>query len=149
MMDRRAVPRVVPLLNHVAKPLVAAGLPMGPNGLLTVRGRTSGELRTTPLAIIEADGRRWIWSPWGDVHWVRNLRAAGRATITVRRKALEVRAVELDPAERVTFFRETFAPVVRAMPFGVQFARLLDGVDINDPVAAAKDRAVFELLPMA
>ena len=37
MMDRRAVPRVVPLLNHVAKPLVAAGLPMGPNGLLTVR----------------------------------------------------------------------------------------------------------------
>lgn len=148
MMDRRAVPRVVPLLNHVAKPLVAAGLPMGPNGLLTVRGRTSGELRTTPLAIIEADGRRWIWSPWGDVHWVRNLRAAGRATITVRRKALEVRAVELDPAQRVAFFSETFAPVVRAMPFGVQFARLLDGVDVNDPVGAAKDRAVFELHPV-
>lgn len=148
MMDRRAVPRVVPLLNHVAKPLVAAGLPMGPNGLLTVRGRTSGELRTTPLAIIEADGRRWIWSPWGDVHWVRNLRAAGQATITVRRKALDVRAVELDPVERVAFFRETFAPVARAMPFGARFARLLDGVDIDDPVGAAKDRAVFELHPV-
>jgi deazaflavin-dependent oxidoreductase (nitroreductase family) len=148
MMDRRAVPRVVPLLNHVAKPLVAAGLPMGPNGLLTVRGRTSGEPRTTPLAIIEADGRRWVWSPWGDVHWVRNLRAAGQATITVRRKAFDVRAVELDPAERVAFFRETFAPIARAMPFGARFARLLDGVDIDDPVGAAKDRAVFELHPV-
>jgi deazaflavin-dependent oxidoreductase (nitroreductase family) len=145
MMDRRAVPRMVPLLNRVAKPLVAAGMPMGPNGLLTVRGRTSGEPRSTPLAIIEADGRRWIWSPWGDVHWVRNLRAAGTATITLRRAQQDVRAVELDPQQRVAFFRDTFGPVARGMPFGVRFVRLLDGVDVDDPVAAAKGRAVFEL----
>lgn len=145
MMPARPVPRVVPLLNHLAKPLVAAGLPMGPNGLLTVRGRTSGLPRTTPLAIIEVDDRRWLWSPWGDVHWVRNLRAAGRATITVRRQAEEVYAVELDPAERVAFFRDTFAPFARRLPFGVQFVRLLDGVDVSDPVSAAKGRAVFEL----
>ena len=149
MMTRRAVPRVVPLVNHLAKPLVAAGLPMGPNGLLTVRGRTSGELRTTPLAIIEVDGRRWVWSPWGDVHWVRNLRAAGHATIRVRRQEFEVRAVELDPTQRVTFFRDTFGPYARRIPFGARFARLFDGVDINDPVAAADDRAVFELLALA
>jgi deazaflavin-dependent oxidoreductase (nitroreductase family) len=149
MMTRRAVPRVVPLFNHLAKPLVAAGVPMGPNGLLTVRGRTSGEPRSTPLAIIEVDGRRWVWSPWGDVHWVRNLRAAGEATITVRRQAQEVRAVELDPAERVAFFRDTFAPMARAIPFGARFVRLFDGVDIGDPVRAAQDRAVFELHPIA
>jgi len=147
MMQRRPVPRVVPLFNRVAKPLVAAGVPMGPNGMLTVRGRTSGELRSTPLAIIEVDGRRWIWSPWGDVHWVRNLRAAGQATITVRRRAEDVTAVELDPAERVAFFRDTFAPVARSIPFGARFVRLFDGVDISDPVGSAKDRAVFELLP--
>ena len=147
MMTRRAVPRVVPLFNRVAKPLVAAGLPMGPNGLLTVRGRTSGELRTTPLAIIEVDDRRWVWSPWGDVHWVRNLRAAGQATIQVRRQQFDVRAVELDPAQRIAFFRDTFAPMARSIPFGARFVRLFDGVDINDPVNAAKDRAVFELTP--
>ncbi len=124
-------------------------LPMGPNGLLTVRGRTSGELRTTPLAIIEVDGRRWIWSPWGDVHWVRNLRAAGRATITVRRKAHEVRAVELDPAQRVAFFRDTFAPVARAMPFGVRFVRLLDGVDIDDPVGGGEGSSRLRAAPDA
>jgi deazaflavin-dependent oxidoreductase (nitroreductase family) len=145
MMPRRAVPRVVPLLNRVAKPLVAAGVPMGPNGMLTVRGRTSGEPRSTPLAIIEVDGRRWVWSPWGNVHWVQNLRAAGQATIRVRRLQLDVSAVELDAAERVAFFRDTFAPYARRIPFGGRFVRLLDGVDISDPVAAAEGRAVFEL----
>ena len=149
MMTRRPVPRVVPFFNHVAKPLVAAGMPMGPNGMLTVRGRTSGEPRSTPLAIIEVDGRRWIWSPWGDVNWVRNLRAAGHATIQVRRLELEVTAVELDAAERVAFFRDTFAPFARRIPFGGRFVRLFDGVDIGDPVAAAKDRAVFELRPVS
>ena len=148
MMTGRPVPRVVPFFNHVAKPLVAAGMPMGPNGMLTVRGRTSGEARSTPLAIIEVDGRRWIWSPWGDVHWVQNLRAAGVATIKVRRLLLEVTAVELDAAERVAFFRDTFAPYARRIPFGGRFVRMLDGVDISDPVAAAKDRAVFELRPV-
>ena len=148
MMTRRAVPRVVPLFNRLAKPLVAAGLPMGPNGLLTVRGRTNGELRSTPLAIIEADGRRWVWSPWGDVHWVRNLRAAGNATITVRGTGHDVRAVELDPAQRIAFFRDTFGPYARRIPFGTRFVRLFDGVDLSDPVAAAEERAVFELLPV-
>ena len=148
MMRTRTVPRVVPLVNHIAKPLVAAGLPMGPNGMLTVRGRTSGEPRSTPLAIIEVGGRRWIWSPWGDVNWVRNLRAAGEATIQIHRRQLEVRAVELDPEQRVVFFRETFAPYARRIPFGGRFVRLFDGVDINDPVAAATDRAVFELHAM-
>jgi deazaflavin-dependent oxidoreductase (nitroreductase family) len=147
MMTRRAVPRLVPLFNRVAKPLVAAGLPMGPNGLLTVRGRTSGEPRSTPLAIIEVDGRRWVWSPWGDVHWVRNLRAAGHATIRVRGQDHDVGAVELDLAQRVAFFRDTFGPYARRIPFGARFVRLFDGADISDPVAAAKDRAVFELTP--
>jgi deazaflavin-dependent oxidoreductase (nitroreductase family) len=148
MMTRRRVPRVVPFFNHLAKPLVAAGMPMGPNGMLTVRGRTSGQLRSTPLAFIEVDGRRWVWSPWGNVHWVQNLRAAGEATIQVGRQRHDVRAVELDPAQRVTFFRDTFAPFARRIPFGARFVRLFDGVDISDPAAAAQDRAVFELIPV-
>ncbi len=142
---RLRVPRVVPLFNLIAKPLLAAGTPMGYNGLLTVRGRTSGLPRTTPVAVIEASGRRWVWAPWGNVHWVRNLRAAGRATITVRRRKEEVRATELDPTERVAFFRDVLGPVARGIPFGVQFIRIADGVDLDDPVEAAEGRPVFEL----
>ena len=85
---------------------------------MTITGRTSGQPRTTPVAIIEHDGRRWIWAPWGDVHWVRNLRAAGRATITVRRREEEVTATELDRAEREAFFRDVLGPVARSPPAG-------------------------------
>ena len=89
---------VFSLFNPIARTLLAIGVPLGLNGLITIRGRKSGLPRTTPVAIIAVAGRRWVWAPWGDVQWVRNLRAAGRATITVRRRQEEVRATELDPA---------------------------------------------------
>jgi deazaflavin-dependent oxidoreductase (nitroreductase family) len=149
MTQLRRLPRGISIVNAIAKPLLAAGMPMGYNGLLTTRGRKSGEPRTTALAIIERNGRRWVWSPWGEVNWVRNLRAAGEATITVRRRREAVRAVELDPAQRVAFFRETLGPVAHGMPGGTALLRMLDGIDIDDPVAASEGKVVFELLPAA
>src|SRR6266581_146579 len=128
------VPGYVPFVNAIARPLLAAGFPLGFNGLLTIRGRKSGMPRTTPVAIIEVSGRRWVWAPWGEVNWVRNLRAAGRATITVRRRSEEIGATELDEPQRVAFFRDYLGPLARRTPFGVQFIRIADGVDLNDPI---------------
>jgi deazaflavin-dependent oxidoreductase (nitroreductase family) len=141
-------PRSVSLFNPILKFLLAAGVPLGPNALITIRGRRSGLPRTTPVAIIEVAGRRWVWAPWGEVNWVRNLRAAGHATITVRRRAAEIRATELDEAERVAFFRDVLGPLARRTPFGVQFIRIADGVDLKDPVEVARARRVFELHEM-
>jgi len=145
MTQRRRVPWVVPMLNPIAKRLLAAGAPMGPNGLVTVQGRSSGRPRTTPLAILQVGGRRWIWAPWGNVNWVRNLRAAGRATLTRRGRQEEVSAIELGPEERVAFFRDILGPFARSIPGGMTFVRLLDQTDLNDPVGVARDRRVFEL----
>lgn len=142
------VPRRISSFNPIAKVLLAAGVPLGPNGLVTIRGRKSGLPRTTPIAIIEVSGRRWVWAPWGEVHWVRNLRAAGRATITRRRRDEEVTATELDPAQRVEFFRDILGPHARGIPFGTWFVRAVDGVDLDDPVEAADGRSVFELQPL-
>lgn len=142
------VPWHVRLFSPILRALLAAGVPLGPNGLLTVRGRKSGVPRTAAVAILEVSGRRWVWCPWGDVHWVRNLRAARRATITAHRRQEEVAATELDPSERVGFFRDVIGPYARALPFGVTFVRIVDGVDLNDPVAAADGRRVFELHPL-
>jgi deazaflavin-dependent oxidoreductase (nitroreductase family) len=141
-------PRRVTLFTPIARLLLAARVPLGFNGLITVRGRTSGLPRTTPVAIIELSGRRWVWCPWGEVHWVRNLRAAGQATISVRGQKEEVRAAELDPAERIEFFRDVLGPVARGMPLGVQFIRIVDGVDLDRPLEAAEGRPVFELRPI-
>jgi deazaflavin-dependent oxidoreductase (nitroreductase family) len=140
-------PRRVTLFTPIAKLLLAARVPLGFNGLITIGGRKSGLPRTTPVAIIELSGRRWVWCPWGEVHWVRNLRASDAATITVRGRKEDVRATELDPTERVAFFRDILGPVARGIPFGVRFIRTIDGVDLDRPLEAAEGRPVFELHP--
>ncbi len=140
-----SVPRWIPLFSPFLRRLLAMGVPVGPNALITIPGRASGLPRTTPVAIIELDGRRWIWSPWGGVHWVLNLRAAGRATITIRRRDEAVAVVELSPAERVAFFRDVLRPVARSMRGGVMFVRVVDQVGLDDPEEAAARTAVFEL----
>lgn len=144
--DRAArVPRSVSIFSPILKFLLAAGVPLGFNRLVTIRGRKSGVPRTVAIAVIEVSGRRWVWAPWGEVNWVRNLRAAGRATIKVRGRSEEVRATELDPVQRVDFFRETLGPLARSVPFGVSFIRIVDGVDVTRPAEAAEGRVVFEL----
>ena len=154
MTDRRAsgagghVPAHVAYFAPILKFLVAAGVPLGPNGLITIRGRKTGLPRTTALAIIAVGGRRWVWAPWGEVNWVRNLRAAGRATLTQRRREEDVTATELDPTQRIEFFRDVLGPAARRIPFGVWFIRVVDGVDITHPVEAAGGRRVFELRPL-
>jgi deazaflavin-dependent oxidoreductase (nitroreductase family) len=142
------VPRSVSTFSPILKFLLTARVPLGFNRLVTIRGRKSGLPRTAAIAVIEASGRRWVWAPWGEVHWVRNLRAAGSATIKGRDGNEGVQATELDATERVAFFRDTLGPVARGMPFGVWFIRIVDGVDVRRPVEAAEGRVVFELHPV-
>jgi deazaflavin-dependent oxidoreductase (nitroreductase family) len=149
VVERRLhVPRRVLFFGAILKFLMKAGVPLGPNRLVTIRGRKSGLPRTTPLAVITVNGRRWVWSPWGESQWVRNLRAAGRAIIAFRGQTEAVTATELDPTERVGYFRDILGPFARRIPFGLQFIRMVDGVDLRDPVAAAEGRRVFELHPV-
>lgn len=85
--------------NAFANRLLRLGVPMGPNWLLTVTGRKSGEPRTTPIAIVERDGERYVQSPFGITQWCRNLRAAGEATIQRGRHREHVHVAELPPVE--------------------------------------------------
>jgi deazaflavin-dependent oxidoreductase (nitroreductase family) len=141
------VPLQVRLFSPILKALLAARVPLGYNRLVTIRGRKSGLPRTTAIAVLEISGRRWVWAPWGEVNWVRNLRAAGRATVKVRGRTEEVSAIELDPAQRVEFFRDVLGPFARGFPFGILFIRIVDGVDLNHPEQVAESRRVFELHP--
>ncbi len=140
--------------NPLTRRLLRAGMPMGPNTLLTVRGRTSGEPRSAPVAIVSVDGRRYVIGAYGDVQWVRNLRAAGEGTIREHGKDLQVTARELPGAEAVDFFGVTLRDYVARFPwFGRAFARLLFGLVgkevLDDPQLAATTRPVFELTPVA
>ena len=141
------VPWFVPYFNVIARRLLALGVPMGPDVLLTVRGRKSGLPRTTPVTLCEYGGRRGLISPFGETDWARNLRAAGRATISIGRRKEEVTAVKLDLADAAAFIRDVLAPRARQTWLGEWFVRAIDKIDIDHPMEAAQGRPVFELHP--
>ncbi|WP_207945362.1 nitroreductase family deazaflavin-dependent oxidoreductase [Actinomadura sp. 7K534] len=69
--------------------------------MLSVRGRTSGKVRSVPVVVLRFQGERYLVTPYGEAHWVRNLRAAGGAgTLTMRGQAQPFTAVEIPPQDR-------------------------------------------------
>jgi deazaflavin-dependent oxidoreductase (nitroreductase family) len=139
-------PSFVGLFNPIARRILRAGPLLGPNALITVRGRKSGVPRTTPIALVEIDGKRWVIGTFGDTNWVRNLRAAREATLTVGRNREEVVADELDVEDRTRFFRDVIGPYVNRMRIGGLLLSILGAKEIlDDPRAAAEHRPVFEL----
>ena len=141
------IPGFVGFFNKLTQRMLGVGVPMGPNALITVSGRTSGMPRTTPVAIIAIEGKRWVSSPYGDVHWVRNLRAAGKATITFGRRDEVVTATELSADAKAAFFRDVFGPYVRRLPLrSWMIGSVLGAKDmLGDPTEAAARHPVFEL----
>ncbi len=133
--------------------MLGVGIPLGPNALITIRGRKSGLDRTTPVALVEIGGKRLVIGTFGETHWVRNLRAAGEATITVGRRHEKVRSTELSREAGAEFFSDVLGPYVRRIPLGLgrwMIGSLLGARDIlEDPVAAAEHHPVFELQAVA
>lgn len=147
-------PALVRASNPLTRRLLRIGMPMGPNVLLTVRGRTSGQPRSAPVAIAEFDGRRWIIAAYGDVQWVRNLRAAGEGEIRHGGRTEQIRATELEADQAIAFYRDALPAFVRSLPwFGRRFVKLLFAIAgpevLTDPVAAAASHPVFELRDVA
>src|SRR5262249_29387695 len=88
--DSRAEPRYVRpgwFTRHVGNPAVAlltrAGISVWGSRELRVRGRTSGEWRTTPVNLLAYEGVRYLVAPRGVTQWVRNLRVAGEGELRV------------------------------------------------------------------
>jgi deazaflavin-dependent oxidoreductase (nitroreductase family) len=143
-MDRPPV--AVRLVDPVVRRLLRSGLPLGPNALITVAGRRSGQPRSAGVALLEVSGRRWVMSAYGETNWVRNLRAAGEATLTVRGRPAPVIARELPLPEAEAFFREVLTPYFRAFPLPLRlFGRIFVGEMVDDPAAASHRHPVFEL----
>jgi deazaflavin-dependent oxidoreductase (nitroreductase family) len=131
------------VMNPLVAGLTRLGLPLAGSAVLGVRGRTSGEVRTTPVNPLRLDGRRYLVAARGHTQWVRNLRAAGQAELTVGRRTETVRAVELPDAEK--------PPVLRAYlrAWAWEVGAFFDGVDADatdaELVAIAPRHPVFAI----
>jgi deazaflavin-dependent oxidoreductase (nitroreductase family) len=97
--------------------LLRAGLTLGTMSLLTVRGRKSGQPRTVPVLLIEQEGERWLVAPYGIVQWVRNLRAAGTATLTRGRRSEVISVTELPAQEAAPILKEYLNRVRVVRPY--------------------------------
>lgn len=145
-------PGIIRLPGPIINRLLALGLPMGPNWLLTVRGRVSGEMRTQPLAVLEVRGGKYVVGTFGDVNWCRNLRASPNAEIRRGSRRELVTAVELTTDHATDFFRDDLVPSLPNMPLISRFAAkvFIGSVApeiMTDPDDAATRRPVFELVP--
>jgi deazaflavin-dependent oxidoreductase (nitroreductase family) len=80
--------------RHVINPLVSR-LQTGGVATLTVPGRRTGRARTVPVIPVEVGGIRYLVSPYGESQWVRNLRAAGQATLARKGKVETFQASEI------------------------------------------------------
>jgi len=89
------------LVNVVIRRLALLGLAGRHTYLLTVPGRSTGRLYSTPVILVE-NGERWLVAPYGDVGWVRNARAAGEVTLRRGRQTETLKIEEISPAVAAT-----------------------------------------------
>lgn len=95
--------------QHVFNPLVARltrlGISVWGSRVLEVRGRRSGELRSTPVNVLTYEGERYLVAPRGTTEWVRNVRVAGGCQLRVGRRVETVRVTELPDADKPALLR--------------------------------------------
>jgi deazaflavin-dependent oxidoreductase (nitroreductase family) len=135
------------VFNRAVAFLTRHGVSIFGSRVLAVKGRASGVWRTTPVNLLDHDGRRYLVSARGHGQWVRNLRAVGTGELRVGKRTEAFEGRELTDEEKV--------PVLRAYlkrwkaEVGVFFGGV--GPDSSDEQlrAIAPDHPAFEVLPMA
>lgn len=135
--------RAARIFNASVGRLTGIGISVYGSRVLAVRGRKSGEWRTTPVNPLTIDGQRYLISPRGNTQWVRNMRAAGGGELRIGRRVEKFTATELPVEERPAVLRA----YLRKWKFevGVFFQGV--GPDASDDkmLAIAPDHPVFRI----
>jgi len=95
--------------RHVFNPFIAAltrlGISVWGSRVLEVPGRTTGEIRTTPVNLLTVDGAQYLVAPRGATQWVKNVRVAGSCRLRVGRRVTDAGLVELADADKPAILR--------------------------------------------
>jgi F420H(2)-dependent quinone reductase len=124
--------------NVAVARLTRMGISVYGSRVLWVRGRSSGEWRTTPVnPLTLRDGSRYLVAPRGTTQWVRNLRATGYAgELHVGRRVEPFVATEIADDDKPAILRA----YLKRWKFEVGV--FFDGVD-----AKAPDEKLREIAP--
>lgn len=96
--------------RHIFNGMVAGatrlGISVWGSRILEVRGRTSGEWRSTPVNLLAVGSERYLVAPRGETQWVRNMRVAGGGRLLLGRRVEPFAAAEVtDEDEKVAILR--------------------------------------------
>ncbi|HET9318904.1 MAG TPA: hypothetical protein VFO27_03985 [Bryobacteraceae bacterium] len=143
MSEKPNLPWWLKLANPAVMAANSLGLSMGPVQVLSVPGRRSGKLRSTPVTPITVNSNRYITTV-GDTQWVKNARVAGWGVLARGRNRHRIGLVELPPEQRGAILRE----FPRQAPQGIRFYQQAIGIT-GDPesfAAAAPRCRVFQVV---
>jgi len=95
--------------KHVFNSFVAMctrlGISVWGSRVLRVRGRKTGEWRSSPVNLLTYQGTPYLVSPRGHTQWVRNIRVAGEGELVLGGRAQRFRAVEIPDDDKVPLLR--------------------------------------------
>ncbi|AFU05660.1 hypothetical protein [Nocardia brasiliensis] len=143
MVTKLGLPGWLKPMNRVVITLNRLGVPLGTMRVLSVPGRASGELRTTPVSPLTVRGARYVVGH-GEAEWVRNARKSNWGILAEGRKRNRVDLVELPADERPAVLREFPREVPHGVPFFVKLG-LVTSADPDEFAAAAPRSAVFRI----
>ena len=83
------------IMNKALGFLASAGVTPGRMITLEVKGRKSGQVRSTVVNSVEYEGGRYLVSPRGESEWVRNVRADGGQAVIRHGKREQVSLEEM------------------------------------------------------
>jgi deazaflavin-dependent oxidoreductase (nitroreductase family) len=93
------------VFNMIVAGMTRAGISVWGSRVLRVRGRRSGEWRSSPVNLLVLEGAEYLVAPRGQTQWVRNLRAAGEGELVLGGRARRFRAVEIEDDAKVAILR--------------------------------------------
>ena len=93
------------VFNRVVAALTQLGVSVYGSRVLEVKGRKSGQWRSTPANLLRYEGEDYLVAPRGHTQWVRNLRASGEGRLRVGRRIEPFSAVELTDDEKPPLLR--------------------------------------------
>lgn len=141
--------RVTPFVrmgNLFTRAMIRSGFRIRNSALLTVSGRKSGIPRSVPIAVAEYQGQRFLIGAFGAVNWVRNLRAAGEATLTYSGITEHITAIELSPEQAAPILKEA---VATAPAFVRSYFDVTPDSSLADFIREAPRHPVFRLASIA
>ncbi|MGW3913366.1 nitroreductase family deazaflavin-dependent oxidoreductase [Streptomyces sp. NPDC005070] len=95
----------VNVLNRAVAWITKRGLSLRGSRVLAVRGRKSGEWRTTPVNPLTLGGEQYLVAPRGHVQWTHNMRAAGGGELRLGKKVETFTAVEVSDDDKASILR--------------------------------------------